>query len=38
LEEAIKRAEAYKDAGADAILIHSKLKEPTEIAAFMKVN
>ncbi|KAL4473188.1 hypothetical protein ABPG72_015569 [Tetrahymena utriculariae] len=36
LEEALKRAEAYRAAGADAILMHSKLKEPSEIEAFMK--
>lgn len=36
LEEALKRAEAYRLAGADAILIHSKKKEPSEIVAFMK--
>ncbi|EAR88221.1 phosphoenolpyruvate phosphomutase (macronuclear) [Tetrahymena thermophila SB210] len=36
LEEALKRAEAYREAGADAILMHSKLKEPSEIEAFMK--
>nr|P33182.1 RecName: Full=Phosphoenolpyruvate phosphomutase; Short=PEP mutase; Short=PEP phosphomutase; Short=Phosphoenolpyruvate mutase; Flags: Precursor [Tetrahymena pyriformis]AAA30123.1 phosphoenolpyruvate mutase [Tetrahymena pyriformis] len=36
LEEALKRAEAYRNAGADAILMHSKLKEPSEIEAFMK--
>jgi phosphoenolpyruvate phosphomutase len=36
LQEAIKRAEAYKRAGADAILIHSKRSDPSEIEAFMK--
>jgi len=36
LEEAIKRAEAYRQAGADAILIHSKKSDPSEIEAFMK--
>ena len=36
LEEALKRAEAYTDAGADAILMHSKRSDPTEIEAFMK--
>jgi phosphoenolpyruvate phosphomutase len=34
LEEALKRAEAYKAAGADAVLIHSKKSEPSEIASF----
>lgn len=32
--EAIRRAEAYAAAGADAILIHSKLSKPTEILEF----
>lgn len=36
MEEALKRADAYRLAGADAILMHSKLKEPSEIEAFMK--
>jgi phosphoenolpyruvate phosphomutase len=36
LQEALKRAEAYYEAGADAILMHSKLSQPTEIFAFMK--
>ncbi len=36
LEEALKRAEAYRKAGADAILMHSALRNPTEILAFMK--
>jgi len=36
LEEAVRRAEAYRQAGADAILMHSKLAEPTEIQAFMR--
>jgi phosphoenolpyruvate phosphomutase len=34
LEEAVRRAEAYRRAGADAILIHSKLSRPDEILAF----
>jgi phosphoenolpyruvate phosphomutase len=34
LEEALKRGEAYRQAGADAILIHSKLSRPDEILAF----
>ena len=34
LKDAIKRAEAYSQAGADAILIHSKEKTPNEIFAF----
>ncbi len=36
LEEAVKRAEAYRRAGADAILMHSALRNPSEILAFMK--
>ena len=35
LEEALKRSHAYADAGADAILMHSKRKEPSEIKAFL---
>jgi phosphoenolpyruvate phosphomutase len=35
LAEAIKRAEAYAGAGADAILIHSKASSPAEIFAFL---
>lgn len=35
LSEALKRAEAYRRAGADAILIHSKQSRPDEILAFM---
>ena len=34
VNEALKRANAYEKAGADAILIHSKKKEPTEIFEF----
>ncbi|MBY0121561.1 phosphoenolpyruvate mutase [Bacillus sp. S/N-304-OC-R1] len=36
LEEALKRAEAYRQAGADAILIHSKKSDFNEIEAFIK--
>jgi phosphonopyruvate hydrolase len=35
-EEAVKRAKAYIDAGADMILIHSKMKTPDEIIEFIK--
>ncbi len=35
LNEALKRAEAYHQAGADAILIHSKLSNACEIFDFM---
>lgn len=37
LEEALKRANAYELAGADAILIHSKQKTPIEIKEFMEI-
>ncbi len=36
LEEALRRANAYADAGADAVLIHSKAKGPEEIFAFLE--
>ena len=36
LKEALKRAEAYRQAGADAILVHSKLSNACEIFDFMK--
>ena len=36
MEEALKRAYSYSDAGADAILIHSKNKKPDEIIDFCK--
>jgi phosphoenolpyruvate phosphomutase len=36
LEEALKRCEAYRLAGADAVLVHSKLAVADEIFAFMK--
>lgn len=35
LSEAIKRATAYHEAGADAVLIHSKRSKPDEIIEFM---
>ena len=35
--DALKRAEAYSEAGADAILIHSKEKKPDEIFEFSKL-
>lgn len=35
LSEALKRAEAYNRAGADALLVHSKLTKPDQIVAFM---
>ncbi|MDR1315808.1 MAG: phosphoenolpyruvate mutase [Spirochaetales bacterium] len=36
LQEALRRAEAYHKAGADAILIHSALGVPDEVLAFKK--
>jgi len=35
-KEALRRAESYYKAGADAILIHSKLSKPDQILAFLK--
>ena len=35
MDEALKRASAYENAGADAILIHSKKKTPEEIFKFV---
>jgi len=34
-DEAMKRARAYRDAGADAILMHSKSKDPEEVGTFL---
>jgi phosphoenolpyruvate phosphomutase len=36
LSEALRRAEAYHQAGADAILMHSKISTPDQVLAFMK--
>ena len=36
MEEALRRAEANRLAGADAILIHSKLSKPDEIVTFAR--
>ena len=36
MDEALRRAEAYRRAGADAILIHSKLAKPDEIVTFAR--
>ncbi len=36
LDEALRRAEAYHAAGADAILVHSKRADAGEIAGFMR--
>lgn len=35
IDEALKRCAAYADAGADAVLIHSKQKKETEIVGFL---
>jgi len=35
--EALRRAEAYRDAGADAVLVHSKRADANEIETFAKV-
>jgi phosphoenolpyruvate phosphomutase len=37
LDEALKRAEAYYKAGADALLVHSKKSTADDIFSFMKV-
>ena len=34
VEDALKRAKAYLEAGADGIMIHSRKKEPTEVFEF----
>ena len=36
MDEALRRAEAYHAAGADAILVHSKRRDIAEIAGFMQ--
>jgi phosphoenolpyruvate phosphomutase len=36
LDEALRRAEAYHRAGADAILIHSARSDPSEVLSFKK--
>ncbi len=36
LDEALKRADAYREAGADAILVHSKKSTVSDIEAFMR--
>lgn len=36
LEDALKRARAYIEAGVDAIMIHSKSSEPAEVLAFCR--
>ena len=34
LDEALRRGNRYADAGADAILVHSKISQPDEVLAF----
>ena len=34
VDEALERGEAYADAGADAVLVHSKLETPEQMLAF----
>lgn len=36
MDDALNRADAYIKAGADGIMIHSRLKDPSEIIEFMK--
>ncbi len=36
LDEALRRGEAYRQAGADAVLVHSKKSNVSDIEAFMK--
>ena len=36
MEDALKRADSYINAGADGIMIHSRKKDPAEIFEFMK--
>ncbi len=37
MDDAVKRAKAYIEAGTDGIMIHSRLKEPDEILEFCKI-
>jgi len=37
MEDAVKRAKAYIEAGTDGIMIHSRQKEPDEILEFCKI-
>lgn len=36
VDEALKRAHAYADAGADAVLVHSKARSADEVFAFLR--
>jgi len=37
MDDAVKRAKAYMEAGCDGIMIHSRQKEPDEILEFCKI-
>jgi phosphoenolpyruvate phosphomutase len=37
MDDAIARANAYVDAGADGVMIHSRKKEPDEVLAFCEI-
>lgn len=37
MDDAIARAKAFTDAGADAIMIHSRKKDPSEIMEFVRI-
>jgi phosphoenolpyruvate phosphomutase len=37
MEDALERAESYADAGADAVLIHSKEKSPGQVVEFARL-
>ena len=37
MDDAIARAKAFTEAGADAIMIHSRKKDPTEIFEFVRI-
>ena len=36
MEDALARAKAFTEAGADAVMIHSRKKDPEEICAFIE--
>jgi len=37
MDDAVKRAKAYIEAGTDGIMIHSRMKEPDEVLEFCKI-
>jgi phosphoenolpyruvate phosphomutase len=37
MDDAVKRAKAYIEAGTDGIMIHSRMKNPDEILEFCKI-